>query len=358
MAKRSKFRHFLLLLPSLSVGFLLLFSRIDPRLHWLPATANPLVPGLLLVLLFLLLWQFYRQRYLAATLSFFILFLAWPLVRQTLAWASPAASSATEKQIFSLATANVYSFLMPRQKNAPLDSTAIKAFVDRLSADVLALQEYDYSSKNWRSGLIAKHGRLPYIRKARDGGALVVFSRWPIQVVEEKLLGNSVNGYQVMDISHPAGTFRLVNMHLKSNQITHIAEELQRQKSSSQQKKDQLLRMFSRYGRASAIRAEQATLIARLLTESPHPLIVVGDMNEVPTSYPYRLIMKNKGLQDAWLVAGRGIGATFAGNLPGLRIDYILPDTALQVKAVQVLPEGYGDHRPLKAQLQFRRPQK
>lgn len=356
MAKKSKFQQLLMLMPSLLIGLLLLLSRTDPRLSWVPSILNPLVPWLLLLLLLWLLWQVYRHQYRRALFSLGLLLLAWPLVRQTVAWATPTGVvSEQEGTGFSLASANVYSFKAPRQKNYPLDSAAIMAFVDRLSADVIALQEYDYKASNWRSQLVMQHGQLPYVRKI-ENGALVIFSRWPIQLVEEKRLLNSVNGYQVVDIQHPEGIFRLVNIHLKSNQITHIADQLQQEKNlGSKQNQYKFLQMFSRYGRASAIRTKQAEALANLVDQSPHPLLLVGDMNEVPTAYPRRLLLRSQRLQDAWLAAGRGVGATFAGSIPGLRIDYILADTSLQVAKMQVLEEGDADHRPLRAALRFKK---
>ncbi len=356
MVKKSKFRQLLSLSPSLVLGLLLLLSRTDPRLSWVPSILNPLVPWLLLLLLLWLLWQAYRNRYRSALFSLGLLLLAWPLVRQTLAWATPSDAVVGKGGAgFSVASANVYGFKAPRQKNYPLDSAAITAFVDRLSADVVALQEYDYKVSNWRSQLVMQHGKLPHIRKL-EKGALVVFSRWPIVLVEEKPLLNSVNGYQVVDIQHPEGVFRLINIHLKSNQITHIADQLQQERNlGSKQNQGQLLRMFSRYGRASAVRTEQAELLAGIVARSPHPVLLVGDMNEVPTAYPRRLLLRSQRLQDAWLVGGRGVGATFAGSLPGLRIDYILADTSLQVAKTQVLNEGAADHRPLRTSLRFRK---
>lgn len=356
MPQTSRTKWFLASLPSLFLGLLLLLSRIDPRLFWVFTILNPLVPGLLLLLFLLVLWQFYRRQHHRAILSLSILLLAFPLLQQTIAWASPAVATAgKEDMAFSLASANVYSFKAPQQNNYPLDSAAIKDFVDLLSADVVALQEYDYKATNWRTKWIMEQGKLPYVQKI-EKGALVVFSRWPIQVVEERLLQNNVNGYQIVDIQHPATVFRLINIHLKSNQITHIADQLQEKKKiSSRQNRYKLLQMFSRYGRSSLIRTEQATLIANLVNQSPLPLVVLGDMNEVPTAYPYRQLMRSQKLQDCWLAAGRGLGATFAGTLPGLRIDYILADTALQVQTIQVLPEGDGDHHPLKASLRFKK---
>ncbi len=352
MIKLPRFNRLLSWLFPLFVGLLLGASSIDPRVFWLATIFNPLLPWLLFFLLLLLLWQVYRRRYALALIPLAVLLLSWPKVQKTIAWASPLSIASTHR--FSLATANVYSFKAPRQNNYPLDSQYIREFVDRLAVDVLLLQEYDYSATNWRSLFIQEQGGFLHLQKISKG-ALAVFSRWPLHVVEEKPLANKVNGYQVIDVKSPHGTFRLINLHLKSNQITHIADQLQTDKElPSKQKQRKILQMFSRYGKAAVVRTEQAAIIANIVNQSPHPVIVAGDLNEVPSAYPYRLLLQSQRLQDSWLQGARGIGTTFAGTLPGLRIDYILPDTTFLVQQTQVMPEGEGDHRPVKTILNFK----
>jgi endonuclease/exonuclease/phosphatase family metal-dependent hydrolase len=75
-------------------------------------------------------------------------------------------------------------------------------------------------------------------------------------------------------------------------------------------------------GLAFAMRARQAEILREHIAASPHPVIVCGDFNDTPLSYSYRLM--SKGLKDSFMEKGWGLGTTYAGALPALRIDYIL----------------------------------
>ena len=58
----------------------------------------------------------------------------------------------------------------------------------------------------------------------------------------------------------------------------------------------------------------QAENVRAEIEKSPYPVIVCGDFNDVPNSYPYETI--GRGLQDAFVKKGSGIGRTFSGISP------------------------------------------
>ena len=68
-------------------------------------------------------------------------------------------------------------------------------------------------------------------------------------------------------------------------------------------------------------RGAEADLVKQKIEESPYPVIICGDFNDVPNSYTYFTIKGN--LQDAFLKKGMGLGRTFQYLSPTLRIDYI-----------------------------------
>jgi endonuclease/exonuclease/phosphatase family metal-dependent hydrolase len=93
---------------------------------------------------------------------------------------------------------------------------------------------------------------------------------------------------------------------------------------------------------AFMIRAVQASNIQAQLAKSPYPTSITGDFNDVPSSYTYKTIKGN--LQDAFLKKGFGIGLTFMGLSPTLRIDYILADNRWEVKGWESVDENLSDH--------------
>ena len=84
---------------------------------------------------------------------------------------------------------------------------------------------------------------------------------------------------------------------------------------------------------------------------TPGPLIIAGDANATDISQPYRTI-HNAGLQDAWRVAGFGLGGTFPGSTVSgssrwkigswyapqwmLRIDYVFVSPHWEVSSARI----------------------
>ncbi|RYZ47374.1 MAG: hypothetical protein EOP49_21520 [Sphingobacteriales bacterium] len=98
-------------------------------------------------------------------------------------------------------------------------------------------------------------------------------------------------------------------------------------------------------------RGEQADKVAAALDASPHPEIITGDFNDIPNSYTYRTVLKNR--QDAFHEKGWGLSRTFSHISPTLRIDYIMADRQFEVLqyARHLLP--YSDHYPIIADLKL-----
>jgi endonuclease/exonuclease/phosphatase family metal-dependent hydrolase len=98
-------------------------------------------------------------------------------------------------------------------------------------------------------------------------------------------------------------------------------------------------------------RAVQAAVLAKKIKESPHPVIVCGDFNDVPNSYTY-FTVKGK-LQDAHLKKGSGFGRSLRMISPTLRIDYILADKKFDVLQCHVFKTPYSDHYPVVTDLKM-----
>jgi endonuclease/exonuclease/phosphatase family metal-dependent hydrolase len=109
--------------------------------------------------------------------------------------------------------------------------------------------------------------------------------------------------------------------------------------------------VISKIKNSYSIRNLQASFVRSQIDQSPYPVIVTGDFNDVPNSYAYFTIRKN--LSDVFLDQGNGFGRTLRFISPTLRIDYIFTDS--KIKSISFASEKipYSDHFPLVAELKI-----
>jgi len=88
------------------------------------------------------------------------------------------------------------------------------------------------------------------------------------------------------------------------------------------------------------------------MSQSPYPIILCGDFNETPQSYIYKLLSEN--FDDAFREGGWGIGSTYAGKIPGLKIDHILYPKEMKVLDARVSKVEFSDHYPVVGRLEWR----
>lgn len=95
-----------------------------------------------------------------------------------------------------------------------------------------------------------------------------------------------------------------------------------------------------------SIRAKEVIDLQLFIKDTNIPLLVCGDFNDTPASFTYSKVTET-GLKDSHLKSGFGLGATYAGNLPWLRIDYFFLSKELKATASDVKSLPYSDHYPL-----------
>jgi endonuclease/exonuclease/phosphatase family metal-dependent hydrolase len=98
------------------------------------------------------------------------------------------------------------------------------------------------------------------------------------------------------------------------------------------------------------IRSAEVIDLQSFIKECNLPLIVCGDFNDTPASYTYSKIIET-GMKDTHVQSGFGLGATYGGKLPWLRIDYFFVSEELASTKTSVVALPYSDHYPV--QMQF-----
>ena len=97
----------------------------------------------------------------------------------------------------------------------------------------------------------------------------------------------------------------------------------------------------------SLARDGELLLVAKRVQDSPLPVIVCGDLNDVAWSRSTRLFQKVSGLLDPR--KGRGFYSTFHARWPGLRwpLDHVFHSDDFRIAQMRRLPNSGSDHFPV-----------
>lgn len=230
--------------------------------------------------------------------------------------------------------------------------------------DLLCLQEfYTGNDSNGVNNIeaIAQAGQYPYWHllvtdeNHRGRWGSIVFSKHPIVGQKEHDIDvQGSNQLQQTDIALTHDTLSLFNIHLRSNRFSLEESGLVEQPQDFTPKNDTLMnrsrRILGKLFNTSIHRGLEARLMANVLQHAQHPIVVCGDLNDIPTSYVYFQIRGE--LNDAFLEGGLGLGATYIKTLPLLRIDYIFHPSSYRLNAFKRFDVPFSDHRPIMASLQ------
>lgn len=177
---------------------------------------------------------------------------------------------------------------------------------------------------------------------------IITFSKYPI--INKQTIsfapGNYNSIFQYCDIKKGADTFRVFNIHLQSLKFSN---ENRRYLETPSIKDDdnftESKSVIAKLKKGFLLRRIQSDRIREFIDKSPYPVIVCGDFNDVPNSYSYRTI--GKGMKNAFTEKGTGIGRTFIGISPTLRIDDIFTDERFNVEQFVRVKIKMSDHFPI-----------
>ncbi len=192
---------------------------------------------------------------------------------------------------------------------------------------------------------------LPYIFDLGRAGTAIL-SQYPVLRGGPLPFEEEDNTSMWADLQVGARVVRVYNVHLQSNRVTYDTQRIVKEAPiDSKDTWKGVGRVLRKVGGATAVRAHQAEILRDLIAASPYPVILCGDFNDTPTSYVYGQL--SKGLKDSFRDRGFGVGTTFAGAIPFLRIDYILCDPVFKVYRCRVPRNDLSDHYPVIAVLGF-----
>ncbi|MBP6183957.1 MAG: endonuclease/exonuclease/phosphatase family protein [Saprospiraceae bacterium] len=333
-------------LLALATLLALLAPWIPPDQFWLPLfTAYGFVYLVMAQALLIVYWLFRPGRGMWITVL--ALLFCLPSLGRHMQFGG---SRTTDKKSIQVTTFNAHALVQlwkTKTKNHKVDPALIDSlFPDDRRPDILCLQEipraYKPEGKDW--GMPAAN-----IYRYRN---TVLISRYPLKNKGEKDFAHSGNSIIWADVQTPLGKVRVYNAHLQSHRIiTKETEILLEAPMNDKNTWKGYRSVLGRVKRSTAMRAEQARWLAEEVAKCTLPVLILGDFNDTPQSYSYRTVAE--GLDDSFQCGGSGFGTTFAGKIPGLRIDYILGGKGIAFLDHHIQRVSLSDHYPVSARVTF-----
>ncbi len=355
---------------AVSVCMLLLYllPALPASVSWIVNLFALLFPFLLILQLgFLVFWLMAKRK--LVLIPVITLLLCWNLIGSFFGFHAAAKNTTAKKEeSFRVATWNAHLFNF-FENDGKLDNAMLQE-AKQFKAEVLMVQEFvfslDTSSPITLEKVKQKLG-YKYVIAANDRAfgvhtnirqkneryhpfCVAIFSNYPIiRWKKEQSIQEYNHTFLWADLLVNSDTIRFFNIHLQSMHFAkkdyEFIENIDQQDMGDVQTagKNILRKMKT----ANLLRSSQARDIRKVIEESSYPVVVCGDMNDVPNSNAYQIISDD--LYDAFTEKGWGIGRTFKFLSPTLRIDYVLHSKALSVQQVQVLKTQRSDHSPVLA---------
>lgn len=352
MPSRFKIRkstHKIILFLSLIVYTSVLIS---PQDFWFAGFVTFSIPLFLLYHGLMLVYFLLKKKYKYSFLSFFFLGIAYPFLLATFTIHLPEFEKS--KADFSVLTYNVRIFNVYEQGNQNYhNSKNVIQWIKNDESEIKCLQEFYNSSENTifnSTEKISQKGLYQYYVEtgsklnSENGFGLAIFSKYPIlKKGELKFKKKTQNQVIFIDIKIDNEVVRVYNVHLES---MNIDKNYLKGFKAFWYYADEFL---SRLKNGMQTRAMQVDTLLAHIEQCPHQnIILCGDLNAPPYSYPYFSLQQK--LNNAFEKAGNGFGFSF--NHPALfflRIDNQFFSDKIKAHSYHTHREIYfSDHFPIK----------
>lgn len=322
---------------------------------------------LLILIAFIFFWLFVKPK--RALISAIAILLAFKPVSNII---SPHLSSsfAKEKPANSvrIMTWNVAQFNVMEDKKHPEIKSRMIDIINHNEPDIACFQEMvaedstitdhghidEFLQKlNFKDYFYSYNSKEDFWGYAHFG--IIIFSKYPI--INKKTVSFYPNDYnsifQYVDVVKGSDTLRIFNVHLQSlrfskSNLEYIEKPTVEDENAAIKESKNII---SKFKKGFLRRQIQADRIRAEIDKSPYPVIVTGDFNDVPNSYAYYTI--GCGMNNAFVEKGSGLGRTFSGISPVLRIDNIFVDKKMEVLQFNLLKKNLSDHFPVIADVEL-----
>lgn len=343
-----------------------LVPSLEPQDWWFISFLGLAFPFLLLLVLFFLIGWLLILKPRLALISFVALLFGIKSISVFYSFHTPAKFSITKNpSTIRVVSWNVARFIELKRNTNKGSEVRKKMFdlIKQQNADVLCLQEFHTSTNPLYYNNIEAVQRdlgYPYYYFSfdEDGDnhyySSIIFSRFPI-VDSGRVRYPRPTLPDVLlhaDINIKGDTVRFYTTHLQSVQfVKKDYDRIGKIKSAEDSLIANSKSILAKLKTGITNRSLQADIVHEVISNSPYPRIFCADLNDVPNSYTYFTVKGD--MQDAFLKKGTGIGRTFTGLSPTLRIDYMLADKQFNILQFKRVAKKLSDHFMLVADFEL-----
>ena len=354
MAKKSPIRiagKKILIVLNILISILILYPLFfsPTTLIWVNGFLGLIIPYLLVFEL-LLLFFWLVAKPIIASISLLTMIIGWKFIYVLFGWHPGNTFPKNKKEnTLRIISWNVSGFNGNQSTTTlKLRTQEIAYSIQKWNPDIICMQEYN---TNERPNDVANHAQYfkeqyPYSYFSKDYqtkelayySGCIIYSKYKIIDVQRFPYQNK-ESLIAATILKGDDTIRIYTTHLASYRFKQ--KDFDAIDDATKNKWGVVRKMKHAFEE----RAIQAAMVEKEINNSPYPTIITGDFNDVPNSYPYEKI--GNGLQDAFVLKGLGIGRTFSGISPTLRIDNIFVDKRFSVRQFTRIPKKLSDHFPI-----------
>ncbi|HKK09635.1 MAG TPA: endonuclease/exonuclease/phosphatase family protein [Bacteroidales bacterium] len=290
--------------------------------------------------LFLLFWVIVNKKYFL--ISLISILIGWNHFGNHFR-VFPAKAKQAESKI-SLTT---YNIRLSQNTGLGKEPQPFAEWLKTNTSGILCFQESYYPAKGNKQSLQVMgpgYNTSAYHRKA----GLAILSHYP--AASNGLLSSEGRVFCLFaNLITNNDTIRIYNTQLASNYLddekTIFDKDAEIEQKELSRKASILVRkLINGYQR----RVKEVRILKKHIAQSPYPVVLCGDFNNTPMSYTYHQLKSNRFADSFRMQQSVGIGNTYIGKMPPIRIDYVLHDKNFETLSYKRIKENFSDHYPLK----------
>lgn len=337
-----------------AVGFVLttLAGVIPPSTSILPSVmAYGFLPMLFLNLVLAIVWLLMTRWEFLISIGVILIRITYIGLFFQVGGTSEVPPRSEHPEMVTLMSFNVHGFGGTgfAAANQTRNGDAFLRLLREYDPDILCLQEYSGVPERNMTDSLKAHGYSYFYGArgdSRNPSGTVVFSKLPIEQ-EEKIDHQKI----VVEIRNGNRSFRLVCVHMNSYEFDR--EDREDIKGMTHGKIDEgSSRRTLGKGKETVLQHEKEweEQLEPVVKGSKLPLLLAGDMNDIPGSWLYSQITDN--LDDTYCDEGSGFCTTYNGSFPRFRIDMVFHSEEFKTLSYKRIESDISDHYPVMVSLE------